>query len=136
MIRALALLTLCAGLFGCDSNPFDAAQVPAVTVQAGTPPEIAWTPAGAQTVRVFRGTMAGDGSYSADLVWDVAASGNGIASPLRYGVAPAGAQASAPAALVAGQPYTVWVSRDDPAGSGDGFTNTRNRYVGTATFVP
>ena len=142
MARTLAGLALCAGLLaavaGCDSNPFDPAQVPAVTVRPGTPPEIAWTPAGAQIVRVFRGATAGDGSYSADLVWDVAAAapGNTIASPLRYGVAPAGTQASAPEVLVAGQPYTVWVFRDDPAGSGDGFTNTRNRYVGTATFVP
>ena len=137
-MRLFAALCLFAAVGGCDVNPFDPAQVPIVTVRASAPPEITWTPAGAQIVRVFRGTSAGDGSYSADLLWDVAArsGGNGIASPVRYGVAPAGSDATVAAVLPAGEPVTVWVFRSDPAGSGDGFTNTRNRYTGTATFVP
>ena len=61
---------------------------------------------------------------------------NALRSPLRYGEAPAGAQASTAQALVPGQPYTVWVFRGDTRGSGDGFTNTRNTYTGTATFTP
>lgn len=139
MIRPSLSALLLAALLGagCDANPFDAAQVPKVTVQAGTPPAFAWTPAGAQIVRVYRGTQAGDG-YTAALVWEVSAAsgGNTLTSPVRYGEAPAGAQATTAAPLVAGQAYTVWVFRADPKGSGDGFTNTRNTYTGTATFVP
>lgn len=137
MPRLFTLVLAGLALAGCDSNPFDPAQVPVVTVRGGAPPEIAWTPGDAQIVRVYRGTTAGDG-YTPDLVWDVAAGSgsNGLTSPIRYGVPPAGSQASAATPLVAGQPYTVWVLRDDTRGSGDGFTNTRNRYTGTATFVP
>ena len=135
--RVLAVLAACGLLAACDQNPFDAAQKPVVTVQPGAPPVIAWTPAGARLVRVYRGTTAGDG-YTPDLVWWVAGAwGNGLRAPIPYGVVPAGATADVPAApLVAGQPYTVWVLRDDPEGSGEGFSNTRNRYAGTATFTP
>ena len=40
-----------------------------------------------------------------------------------------------PTQLVGGQVYTAQVTRLDPKGTGDGFTNTGNRYVGTATFT-
>jgi hypothetical protein len=36
---------------------------------------------------------------------------------------------------VPGEVYPAQVTRQDPKGSGDGFTNTRNRYVGTVTFT-
>ena len=137
MIRP-ALLALALLVSGCDVNPFDEAEVPVVTVSAGDPPTFAWTPEGAQLLRVYRGEEAGDG-YGPDLVWEVQARDgrNGLRSPVAYGVEPAGGEVSVPAAaLVAGEPYTVQVRRYDEAGSGDGFTNTRNDYVGAATFTP
>ena len=137
MIRP-ALVVLAVLVAGCDVNPFDEAEVPVVTVTAGDPPTIAWTPAGAQLLRVYRGAQPGDG-YGPALVWEVQARDgqNGLRVPVSYGVEPAGGVVSVPAgALVVGQPYTVEIRRYDEAGSGDGFTNTRNDYVGTATFMP
>lgn len=123
----------------CRINPFDSAQVPAVTVtlQSGAAPVISWTPAGAQLVRVYRGATAGDG-YTTALVWSIAATAkNSLASGVTYGTAsPPGGTIDVPSQpLVAGETYTVQVTRQDPKGSGDGFTNTRNRYVGTKTFT-
>lgn len=37
--------------------------------------------------------------------------------------------------LEPGKTYTVTIQREDPPGSGDGFTNTRHRYVGKQTFT-
>ncbi len=119
-----------------DVNPFDRAQVPAVTVRPGPPPVVAWTPGSARTLRVYRGASAGDG-YTPELVWYVdAAEPNGLRSPIVYGEAPAGSQSIAAPALVSGQAYTALVIRDDSQGSGEGPFNTRNTYEGTATFVP
>ena len=135
--RALAVALAVALLSGCDANPFDEAEVPVVTVQAGAPPSFTWAPDGAQLLRVYRGDRAGDG-YGPDLVWSVAAADgrNGLRGPVAYGVEPPGADTDwPPRALGEGQTYTVEVRRFDAAGSGDGFTNTRNDYVGTATFV-
>jgi hypothetical protein len=57
-------------------------------------------------------------------------------SGVPYGVSPAGGTTDfAARPLVAGETYTAQVTRQDPKGSGDGFTNTANRYVGTATFT-
>lgn len=135
--HVLCLATLALAVAGCDSNPFDAAEVPVVTVRAGSPPLISWAPSGAQLVRVYRGDRAGDG-YTPDLVWELqAADGqNGLRGPVAYGEVPDGAEVGRSAlGLVAGETYTAWVRRYDEAGTGDGFTNTRNAYVGEASFV-
>jgi hypothetical protein len=123
----------------CSINPYDPAQKPHVTVtQAGTERTVTihWQPAGAQLVRVFRGSVAGDG-YGESLMWSIAATTeNSIQSGVVYGSAPATGTTDVPAKpLVAGEEYTAQVIRRDPRGSGDGFTNTANRYVGTATFT-
>lgn len=134
-LAALALL-----ITACDVNPFDAAQVPSVVAAPGSAADqvtITWQPEGAQMVRVYRGTQAGDG-YSPSLVWSVVATGeNTLRSGLTYGTdSPSGGRTDvASQALVAGAPYTVQITRQDPKGSGSGFTNTNNRYVGTASFV-
>jgi hypothetical protein len=123
----------------CDSNPYDPAQVPRVTITrldgSGTI-GIEWQPAGAQLVRVYRGSAAGDG-YTDQLMWSVAAtSQNSLRSGIAYGVSPTGGTTDVSAkSLVPGEVYTAQVTRQDPKGSGDGFTNTKNRYVGTATFT-
>ena len=134
LLTALALLAS-----ACDVNPHDPAQEPRVTVtrlDAGGAIAIEWHPAGAQLVRVYRGSAAGDG-YTDQLMWSVAAtSRNGLVSGIRYGATPAGGTTDVPAKpLVPGELYTAQVIRQDPKGSGDGFTNTSNRYVGTATFM-
>jgi len=122
----------------CDINPYDPAQRPRVTVTqvAGGSPVIGWEPAGAQLVRVYRGPVAGDG-YGDRLVWSIAANArNGLVSGVAYGAAPSGGTTDVEARpLVAGEIYTAQVTRHDPKASGDGFTNTANRYVGTATFT-
>lgn len=137
--RRSLIVVAAATLLACDRNPYDPTQVPrvvATTVGTATL-TISWQPAGAQLVRVYRGATAGDG-YTAALVWSVAATaGNSLTSPLSYGTtAPSGGRtdvASRP--LVPGEVYTVQVTRQDPRGTGDGFTNTSKGYVGTATFT-
>lgn len=123
----------------CDVNPYDPAQQPRVTVTQVAPGPavtIEWQPAGAQLVRVYRGSAAGDG-YGDSLVWSIAAvTKNSLPSRVTYGATPTGGTADVAAKpLVAGETYTAQVTRHDPKGSGDGFTNTANRYVGTATFT-
>ncbi len=122
----------------CDRNPYDAAQRPRVTIGSATAPVvISWQPAGAQLVRVYRGSAAGDG-YTTSLMWSITASSmNSLLSGVSYGaVAPGGGTTDVAARpLVTGERYTVQVTRQDPKGSGDGFTNTRNRYVGTLAFT-
>jgi hypothetical protein len=125
---------------GCDSNPFDATQVPRVTATPNAAlPVVFFTflPDSVQQIRVYRGATAGDG-YTDALMWSlVANTKNSIRSGVEYGrAAPAGATTDVPARpLLAGQTYTVQVARADPKGTGDGFTNTSNRYVGVVTFA-
>lgn len=135
MRTAIALLLA----MGCDSNPFDATQQPVVAVTQGAVAgdvTISWQPSGAQLVRVYRGATAGDG-YTESLMWSIAATTqNSLVSPVRYGVAASGGTTDLPPKpLAPGAVYTVQVARADPKGSGDGFTNTSNRYVSTATFT-
>jgi hypothetical protein len=142
MKRALhsAILVGAVALAGCDTNPFDRSQVPTITVTpvvAAPLVTIAWEPAGAALVRVYRGTATGQG-YSDALVWSVAAtSGNALTGPIEYGatVIPGGVVDVRAKAIVPGEPYTVEVTRADPKGKGDGFTATGNRYVATRTFT-
>lgn len=121
----------------CSVNSRDESQVPQVSVTvnpAGV--RIMWQPEGAQLVRVYLGTRAGDG-YGDSLMWSVGAnSRNSLRSGLVYGETPAGGTTDVPAKrLVPSTTYTIEVTRADPKGSGDGFTNTSNRYVGTAPLV-
>jgi hypothetical protein len=139
-LRRLCLSIGMLGFVACDSNPFDETQVPRVTATPNVAlPVVFFTfaPDSVQQVRVYRGSTAGDG-YTDALMWSLAATTkNSIRSGVEYGrAAPAGATTDVPAKpLIAGQTYTVQVVRADPKGTGDGFTNTSNRYVGTATFA-
>jgi hypothetical protein len=136
LLRRAGALACVFTVVSCDVNPYDASQRPAVTVTVGgaeAPVRIGWQPAGAQVVRVYTGT-----EDTGALVWSVSATGaNTLVSGLAYGEAsPAGGATDVPAQpLTAGATYTVEVIRRDPKGSGDGFTNTSNRYVGTARFT-
>lgn len=136
--RRCAIALLAGAAAACDVNPDDPAQRPTVTVTQ-TPASgvaIGWHPEGAQLIRVYRGASAGDG-YDVNLMWSVAATTqNSLRSLVSYGVAPSGGTTDVPAkALVTGETYTVQVTRQDPKGTGDGFSNTSNRYIGTATFT-
>jgi hypothetical protein len=130
----VAMLLLCVMACG-DSNPYDATQKPVVTATpAGV---ISWTPANAHIVRVYKGDTPGD-SYDARLIWSIGANTkNSIQSPVTFGVVPAGATIDFPKKedLKSGEKYTVVVTRADPKGEGDGFTNTSNSYVGNFTFT-
>ena len=123
-------------VIGCstDVNPYDATQKPIVTATpAGV---ISWTPANAQLVRVYKGDTPGD-SYDAWLIWSVGANTkNSMNSPVTFGVVPAGATIDFQKKedLKSGEKYTVVVTRADPKGEGDGFTNTSNSYIGNFTF--
>jgi hypothetical protein len=124
----------------CDSNPFDASQVPQIRITpvvAAPLVTIAWTPAGAQQVKVYKGTVAN--GQSDLIVWSVTGSGqNSLVSGIEYGTTnPTGGAVDVPAkALIAGQPYTVQVSRVDPkGGSSGGLTSAGARYQNTQTFT-
>lgn len=127
-------------MLACDSNPFDTAQVPQITVTpvvAIPVVRFTWQPAGAQLLRVYRGGAAGDG-YTDALVWSIAATGNNtLVSGLEYGdkVLQGGTTDVPSKPMIPGQTYTVEVTRRDPKGTGDGFTNTSNRYVASKTFA-
>jgi hypothetical protein len=60
-----AIITLVVSLTtACDINPYDHTQEPKVTItQAAVGPAVTieWQPAGAQLIRVYRGSVAGDG---------------------------------------------------------------------------
>jgi hypothetical protein len=131
---------LAALLMACDSSPFDASQVPVIRITpviALPTVTIAWTPAGAQQVRVYKGTVAND---QADLVvWSVTGSGpNTLVSPIEYGASnPAGGTVDTPGKpLVLGQAYTVVVGRIDPKKvSKLGITTAAPRYQQSQTFT-
>ncbi len=59
----------------------------------------------------------------------------GVKPRASYGVPPANSEVAGGPPLQAGKTYTVSITRKDEKGTGDGFTNTRQRYVGTNTFV-
>lgn len=141
LVRRFALAATAILAIACDVNPFDRTQVPRITVTpviAAPLVVIAWTPTGANLVRVYKGTTAGQG-YGEALVWSIAAtSGNSLMSSVEYGTSAALVGATTDVAakpLILGQPYTVEVSRTDPKGTGSGFTSTGNRYVSTQTFT-
>ena len=138
--RTRILPAVAALLLACDSHPYDASQVPVITITPLVALPIvsfAWTPVGAQQVRVYKGTVANN---QADLVvWSVTGTGlNTLLSPIEYGTAsPSGGTADTPAkALVLGQAYTVVVSRVDPKDASKvGITTAAPRYQQTQTFT-
>lgn len=116
-------------------NFYDRSQVPAVTVGKGLRPEISWAPSPAYQLMVYEGEKDGNGF---GVIWSAAGSGgyeNLLQSPVTYGVPPANSEVLGAPPLVAGRTYTVTVTRKDERGSGEGFFNTRHRYVGVRTFV-
>lgn len=132
--RVGVLLAVLVAAAACSVNPRDASQEPRIAVRvdsAGV--HIMWQPEGAQLVRVYRGARAGDG-YGDSLMWSVAANTkNSLRSGLMYGELPTGGMTDVPAKpLVYFRTYTIEVTRADPKASGDGFTGTSNRYVGTS----
>jgi hypothetical protein len=125
-------------------NPFDESQVPVISVGPGLRPVINWSPTAAYELRVYAGDRDGDRSDVIEKqgfvppVWFAKGSGgyeNSLRSPVTYGVPPPGSEVAAAPPLTAGATYTVTVFRKDEKGSGEGFSNTRHRYVGTLTFV-
>jgi hypothetical protein len=130
-VVALALAVL--GAAGC--NVFDQAQVPVISVGKGLRPEISWTPELAYQLTVYEGDRDGNGFGA---IWSASVGGgyeNRLRSPVTYGVPPAQSEVAAAPPLELGRTYTVTVFRKDERGSGEGFFNTRHRYVGLRTFI-
>jgi hypothetical protein len=131
LLAAAALL-----LAGCGGiHLYDKKQVPVVSVGDGLRPVISWTPEEAYELNVYEGTEDGNGF---GVIWYARGSGgyeNNLRSPVTYGVPPPGSEVRAAPPLERGKTYTASVFRKDPKGRGDGFTNTRHRYVGSKTFV-
>ncbi|NOT24894.1 MAG: hypothetical protein HOP16_02220 [Acidobacteria bacterium] len=134
--RALVIvLGVALAAVGCTFNFFDQSQVPVVTVGTGLRPQISWAPSPAYTLSVYAGEKDGDGF---GVIWYAVGSGgyfNRLHSPVTYGVPPSNSEVAAAPPLEAGKTYTVSILRKDEKGSGEGFTNSRHRYVGTHTFV-
>jgi hypothetical protein len=129
---AIALIAAAPGA-GC--HRFDRSQVPVITVGPGLRPAISWAPSPAYELTMYAGDKDGNGFGA---IWTARGPGgyeNALPSPVTYGVPPTGTEFAGAPPLQAGRTYTVTVTRKDERGSGDGFTNTRHRYVGTKTFV-
>jgi hypothetical protein len=129
----LLVLGIVVALVSCSR--FDPRQVPVVAVGKGLRPEISWTPSPAYTLSVYEGDRDGDGF---GVIWYATGAGgyeNLLHSPVTYGVPPPNSEVAAGPPLQSGKTYTVSITRKDEKGSGDGFTNTRQRYIGTHTFV-
>jgi hypothetical protein len=134
--RQFALPCLLAVLLTTTScHRFDKRQVPVVTVSRGLRPAIAWTPSPAYMLSVYEGEQDGDGL---GVIWSATGSGgyeNRLQSPVIFGVPPENSEVAGAPPLEPGRTYTVTVFRKDERGSGEGFSNTRHRYVGVLTFV-
>lgn len=126
-------------LAACTGDDFDATQVPQITITpvvAAPLVTIRWTPANAQQILVYKGTVA-DGN-STNVVWSIAASSvNSLTSPIEYGTnpPPGGTTVVAAKRLESGQPYTVLIGRVDPADASGGVLGNRFRYTATQTFT-
>jgi hypothetical protein len=85
---------------------------------------------------MYEGHRDGDGIGA---IWSAVGRGGGsenrLRSPVIYGEPSADSDVAAAPPLTPGRTYTVTVVRKDERGGGDGFFNTRNRYVGVRTFV-
>jgi hypothetical protein len=115
---------------------WDDSQVPVISVSGGLRPVIAFTPGVAYELNVYKGSEDGDGF---GVLWSARGPGgyeNNLHSPVTYGLPPQGSDIREAPPLEPEQTYTIVIFRKDPRGSGDGFVNTRHRYVGQETFVP
>lgn len=127
-------------VLGCSGDSYDAAEIPRITVTpvvAAPLVRIAWTPAGASQVRVYKGTVAFDDGSGGLLMWSVTSSAkNSLVSGIEYGDNPPAGGATDVVAkpLVGGQSYTVQVSRRDPKDPKDGLNGVEYRYTNTITF--
>ncbi len=134
--RSLGGLAVLVGLVAFAAcNRFDGSQVPEVAVGTGLRPQISWTPSPAYLLQVYEGAEDRNGI---GVLWSLTGSSgyeNKLASPVTYGVPPSGSEYVGAEPLQAGRTYTVTITRQDEKGSGDGFLNTRQRYVGVRTFV-
>lgn len=123
-----ALCVICLLVFNSCADGihlYDQTQVPVVTVQNRAKPVFSFTPDTAYILRVYQGKQDRDGL---DVYWKITGGegyNNKLSSPVTY----------AGPALESGTHYTVTVERKDPKGSGDGFTNTRHKYVGQKVFI-
>lgn len=126
--RALCLASLLVGLACSDSaGPSD--QTPCVanvtvSVSSGTNPSISWSPACRLFLVLVEGAQGDE--------WGAISDGtNAIATPVRYGVVPAGAtELTPPTALSVGTQYTVFVYRWVGPGQQDG------TLIGQRVFTP
>ncbi len=136
-IFAVAVAASVTGCLGGDD--FDAAQVPVITITpvvAAPVVVISWTPAGAQQVQVYRGTVA-DGN-AANIVWSISGTTtNSLVSGMEYGASPpiTGTTLVPAKSLTPGQPYTVQVSRVDPTDAAGSVSGSLYRYQNTQTFT-
>lgn len=137
--RATLLVPALGLLLACGGDSFDSAQVPIIRITPVIALPIvafAWTPDGAQQVRVYKGTVA-TGNFD-QLMWSITGTGqNSLVSGIEYGsTSPKNGvvdQTAKP--LVPGQPYTVQISRVDPKGGANGgLTANGARYQNTQTF--
>ena len=134
-VALLPAALACALAAFASCRRFDQSQVPVVTVGKGPLPEISWSPSPAYQLHVYEGDQDGNGF---GVIWFAAGSGgyqNLLHSPVTFGVPPPNSEVAAGPPLHLGKTYTVTITRKDEKGSGDGFTNTRQRYVGKRTFV-
>ena len=139
-ILVLIILLICGGFIGYIAwdmgiHFWDDSQVPVITVSDGLRPVITFTPDMAYELNVYEGTEDGNGF---GVIWVARGSGgfeNHLSSPVTYGVPPEDSSGPEAGPLETGKTYTIAIFRKDPKGGGDGFFNTRHRYVGTKTFV-
>ena len=139
--RLPALSFLASLLLSCSINPFDRSQVPVIDVmQENGTLKIVWSPQGAWNVRVLQGTVdikdpANTRPPGRGVMWSISKKEHSVTSPVTYGVEQTGTWSSEALPLIPGETYTVYVLRDDPKGSGDGFTNTHNIYEAAIVFT-
>jgi hypothetical protein len=144
IIVTVGILIICilfAGLAGYIAwdmgiHFWDDSQVPVISVSEGLRPVITFTPDAAFELNVYEGSEDLDGF---DSLWYArgpdSSFENHLRSPVTYGVPPEGSEGQEAPPLEAGKTYTISIFRKDPTGGGDGFFNTRHRYVGLKTFV-
>lgn len=134
----VALISL--SFVSCSVNPYDKSEEPVIGISQENGLKINWAPQGAWHVRVLEGIVdpkdpANTRPPSAGVMWSIAKESSSVQSPLSYGQKQEGTTSSDAKPLVSGRTYTVYVLREDPKGSGGGFTNTHNVYEATAVFV-
>jgi hypothetical protein len=108
---AAGLMLLACGESGPNDNRCDVALTFQVT--PGSTPVFSWSPA--CTVAQLRVVKEAEGDDPEVEVWSVVASGNTIAGPVTYGVAPAGSTETTPEVLLTiGDAYRLVVAVRNP----------------------